>query len=367
MQTVRVSQVTVPALSTTSHRLARKRAIKGPKEPCQSEILMDLSKNVLTLTNRRNMSIAKCYTVQHQLSDYIDDTLSARQKTAVEAHLRACLHCRNEVTALKKTRTLVGSFYVTPTASDAYHARFAARLQKQIEQAPPNGLHHRISAAVARFGWQLQTCLLGCLPSPKSLSGFPGIPSRVLPVYVLLLAMSALGVATLLLHEDAPLAPVARLEQQKTGRNSRMEKDAPPQLPVGEKRALSIGTYTARDTPTGNPNEPSVTPKPLGNRQLSAASVSTRKTRTQHAELRGETFLQQDALRQYQKLPARGMLLTDTAYGLLLVQGIFGTPEEGWKPYQPKRRGNPTGFARKLLDVPLETRTIREVYDAIKL
>ncbi len=315
------------------------------------------------------MLITKCYTVQHQLSDYLDDTLSARQKTAVAAHLRACQHCRNEMKALKKTSELVGSFYVTPKASEAYHARFAARLHERMEQTPRNGLHHHIAAAVSRLGWQLQTYARRCLPSAKSLSGFPGIPSRVLPVYVLLLAMSALGIATLLLHEDAPLPPVARVEQQDTGRGSSAEKDALPQMPVGEKRALSVGTYTARETSTGTPNEPSVTPKPLGHRhrQVSAAPVAAGSTRTQPAAPRGETFLQQDALHQDEKLPTRGMLLTDTAYGLLLVQGLFGTADEGWKPYQPKWRGTPTGFGRKLRDVPLETRTIREVYDAIKL
>ena len=310
---------------------------------------------------------AKCYTVQHQLSDYLDDTLSARQKAAVAAHLRACQHCRNEMTALKKTRHLVRRFYVMPKASDAYHARFAARLHERIEQTPPNGLHHHIAAAVSRLGWQLQTYARRCLPGAQGLSGFPGIPSRVWPVYVLLLAMSALGVATLLLHEDAPLAPVARVEQQENGGGASTEEDALTQMPVREKRALSVGTYTARETPTGTPNEPSVTPKPLGHRQVSAAPFSTGRTRTQPAAPRGETLLQQDALHPDEKLPTRGMLLTDTAYGLLLVQGLFGTSDEGWKPYQPKWRGTPTGFARKLMDVPLETRTIREVYDAIKL
>ena len=326
----------------------------------------------------------KCYTLQHQLSDYIDDTLSARRKALVAVHLRVCPMCQNEVAALKKTRELVGNFYVAPAAPDAYYARFAAQLQKQMEGTPSTSLHQRIRAAVTRFGWQLQTQVFRCLPQGY-LRGYPFLTSRALPVYVLLIAMTALGVATLVLRPDVPLAPGTK-QQLWSERGTLEQPPAVAQLPVAEKRALSVGMHASQDVVASAGTDELM---PLGSRQLAPAPVTVRQTasgtngsdslrtgsphpvgvvRFQTAPTGTAWRVGTDAVlaSESASLPTRGMLLTDTAYGLLLVQGIAGT-DEGWKPYQPKRRGNLTGFARKLLDVPLETRTIREVYDSIKL
>lgn len=303
----------------------------------------------------------KCDTLQHQLSDYIDDTLSERQKAVVAAHLRACPRCQNEMAALKKTRELVGRFYVTPTAPDAYYARFAARLQERIEKAPPPGwFPQRIRAAVARFGWQLQTHLLRCLPAGRNF-----ITPRVVVLSVLLLAMSALGVATFRRVLDVPQENVSRV-QFLTPRGTLALQPERAQVPIGEKRVKNVGTYAVR--PMDNALAPLVTPKPLGSRQLSATPVPVAQATpdTNVTNVVNTLSGTPTEWRVVTELPTRGMLLTDTAYALLLVQGIAGT-DESRQPYEPKRRGPPTGFALLLLDVPLETRTIREVYDSIKL
>ena len=330
-----------------------------------------------------NMKV-KCYTLQHQLSDYIDDTLSERQKAVVAAHLRACPLCQNELAALKKTRELVGRFYVTPTAPDAYYARFAARLQERIEQRGTGTFPQRIRAAVkiiiARFGWQLQTHLLRCLSVGKNshVSHVVDTP-RVVVLSVLLLAMSTLSIVTFRHVLDVPQENV-QIQMIQTPRGT---------LPIGEKRVESVGTHAVRPPASVNPARgahaignapaPLVTPKPLGSRQLSATPVpyvgGTSGPDNSHRVVNSLSGTPTDTFdgRVVTELPTRGMLLTDTDYALLLEQSIAGpmVVDEGHQPYEPKRPRRlgepPTGFAPLLLDVPLETRTIREVYDSIKL
>ena len=324
-----------------------------------------------------------CERQKNQLSDYIDDTLSERQKAVVAAHLRACPLCQNELAALKKTRELVGRFYVTPTAPDAYYARFAARLQERIEQRG-RWFPQRIRAAVARFGWQLQTHLLRCLPVGKNshVSHVVDTP-RVVVLSVLLLAMSALGVVTFRHVLDVPQENV-QIQMIQTPRGTLALQPERVQVPIGEKRYVggtsgpdveSVGTHAVRPPEypdMSNAPAPFVTPKPLGSRQLSATPVpyvgGTSGPDNSHRVVNSLSGTPTE-WPIVETLPTRGMLLTDTDYALLLVQGIAGT-HEGHQPYEPKRHcwtSPPTGFAPLLLDVPLETRTIREVYDSIKL
>ena len=327
-----------------------------------------------------------CERQKNQLSDYIDDTLSERQKAVVAAHLRACPLCQNELAALKKTRELVGRFYVTPTAPDAYYARFAARLQERIEQRGTGTFPQRIRATVkiiiARFGWQLQTHLLRCLPVGKNshVSHVVDTP-RVVVLSVLLLAMSALGVVTFRHVLDVPQENV-QIQMIQTPRGTLALQPERAQVPIGEKQVpkqvKNVGTYAVR--PMDNALTPLVTPKPLGSRQPSATPVPVRKAAQATPDtnvtnvvnspvVQDRLILSDTEWRVVTELPTRGMLLTDTDYALLLVQGIAGT-HEGHQPYEPKRHcwtSPPTGFAPLLLDVPLETRTIREVYDSIKL
>ena len=318
-----------------------------------------------------------CERQKNQLSDYIDDTLSERQKAVVAAHLRVCPLCQNEIAALKKTRELVGRFYVTPTAPDAYYARFAARLQERIEQRGTGTFPQRIRATVkiiiARFGWQLQTHLLRCLPVGKNshVSHVVDTP-RVVVLSVLLLAMSTLGLVTFRHVLDVPQENV-QIQMIQTPRGTLALQPERAQVPIGEKRVESVGTYKENvgavyNRASQNAPAPLVTPKPLGSRQLSATPVPVAVGGTSGPDNSHRVVNSLSGTPTewpiVETLPTRGMLLTDTDYALLLVQGIAGT-DQGHQPYEPKRRGPPTGFAPLLLDVPLETRTIREVYDSI--
>ena len=313
-----------------------------------------------------------CERQKNQLSDYIDDTLSERQKAVVAAHLRVCPLCQNEMAALKKTRELVGRFYVTPTAPDAYYARFAARLQERIEQRGTGTFPQRIRAAVARFGWQLQTHLLRCLPVGKNshVSHVVDTP-RVVVLSVLLLAMSTLSIVTFRHVLDVPQEKMIQTPRGTLALQPALQPQR-AQVPIGEKRVESVGTHAVRPMPPmDNAPAPLVTPKPLRSRQLSATPVpyvgGTSGPDNSHRVVNSLSGTPTQSLSDWRvvtELPTRGMLLTDTDYALLLVQGIAG-PDESHQPYEPKRRGPPTGFAPLLLDVPLETRTIREVYDSI--
>ena len=102
---------------------------------------------------------SKCDKIERLLSDYIDATLSERQRSLVALHLRSCEACKRELVDLKKTNHLLENFYVEPEASDAYYARFTTQLQHRIEQSAPTALHQRLFAVTMRLGWQLLTQL----------------------------------------------------------------------------------------------------------------------------------------------------------------------------------------------------------------
>ena len=65
----------------------------------------------------------------------MDCTLSGRQTVIVAQHLRSCNACRFEVEALKRTKILL-HFYASPSPPEGYHDQFGHQLQQTIQQRP---------------------------------------------------------------------------------------------------------------------------------------------------------------------------------------------------------------------------------------
>lgn len=79
---------------------------------------------------------ARCSSVQRNLSDYMDRMLSGRRTVIVADHLRSCAACRRELESLKRTKALLHNFYVEPDAPNSYYDRFWLQFQDVIEERP---------------------------------------------------------------------------------------------------------------------------------------------------------------------------------------------------------------------------------------
>ena len=77
----------------------------------------------------------QCRSIQRCLSDYIDYTLSARQTMIVAQHLRFCRDCQIELEALRRTEALL-RVHVPPQPPEGYYNQFGEQLQRLIEKRP---------------------------------------------------------------------------------------------------------------------------------------------------------------------------------------------------------------------------------------
>jgi hypothetical protein len=144
----------------------------------------------------------KCNAIQRFISDYIDDTLSARDTANVETHLQSCAMCQREVDSFKKTRDLVVDFYVEHEASDNYFHEFEVKLHRSIENKGPTRLNQRIKTSVSQYIW----CLLTQLR--QSFGRYSRIRTNTLPLCAFLLLIATGFVVTHLLNQDTSTSPI---------------------------------------------------------------------------------------------------------------------------------------------------------------
>jgi anti-sigma factor RsiW len=80
-------------------------------------------------TRRARRPPARCLALLGQLSRYIDDELTPRQRRAIDAHCRDCARCKRMIAGLRRTVALCRS-----TGSTALPARTRARARARIAQ-----------------------------------------------------------------------------------------------------------------------------------------------------------------------------------------------------------------------------------------
>ena len=329
---------------------------------------------------------SKCDNIERLLSDYIDGTLSERQTADVALHLRFCGSCKREVVDLKKTNHLLENFYVEPEASDAYYARFTTRLQHRIEQSAPTALHQRLFAVATRLGWHLLTQLHRGIEHSR-LGGFLSIRQHAFPYYIFSLSLTMLVVASLLLnqvstHDDGG-SMLGRLYAAAKIRF--FSADSPTSVQPTAALAIKQDTETSaqptgmrRNVSSGRPTEPPAidsgsdvwlfTDEPMTEGYIFTALQENESDTVPSVALDIDS-----ELLAYAEIPAQGAfwarltgrdVLTESRYALLLLRGMDG--QHALQQYKRKWSGS-KGFSQKLLDVPLETLSISEVYDSREL
>ena len=328
----------------------------------------------------------KCQKTQRLLSDYIDGTLSKSQAEAVTQHLHTCRVCKREAIDLKKTCALLENFYVAPEASDTYYAWFAKTLQQRIEQRPSTTLHQQLGAVAAQVMWQLVTRVRRYIDRyvPR---GPITLRQKRLPYYALGATMVALLVVPLTLK----LMPAG--EQGEAGlrhlyavTKARLFSTAPPvshqptaTLAIQQDRTAvqpaevrrNVGRNRTTETPTPDSGSDvwQVTDDPVAEAYILTTLEKNRKETLPNVALDIDPELltyaelpNQDATWEY---PTDREVLTEGRYTLLLLQGIH-SGQHALQQYK-RKWSEVEGFSRKLLDVPLETLSITEVYDSIEL
>ena len=329
---------------------------------------------------------SKCAKIERLLSDYIDGTLSERQTTDVALHLRSCGSCKREVIDLKKTNHLLENFYIEPEASDAYYARFATRLQQRIEQSAPTALHQRLFAVATRLGWHLLTQLHRRIDHSR-LGGFLSIRQHAFPYYIFGLTLTMLVVAPLLLnqvstHDDGShvlgrLYAAAKIRFFSADSSTSVQPTAA--LAIKQDKAGAQPTDIRRNVSSGRTTETPVidsgsevwlfTDEPMTEGYIFTALQENDSDAVPSVALDIDS-----ELLAYAEIPTQGAfwarltgrdVLTENRYALLLLQGM-DAGQHALQQYERKRIGF-KGFSQKLLDVPLETLSIPEVYDSREL
>ena len=75
----------------------------------------------------------KCTDVQKYLDDYLDEVMPIDEKKAIEAHIKSCAHCRQELDACKNIRQALKSLPVEEASPDFETRVFAAvRMQHRV-------------------------------------------------------------------------------------------------------------------------------------------------------------------------------------------------------------------------------------------
>ncbi len=328
----------------------------------------------------------KCQKTQRLLSDYIDESLSERQMADVALHLDTCRTCKREAIDLKKTCHLLENFYVEPEASDAYYARFTKTLQQRIDQNPPTALHQQVRGIGARLTWQLlarvRRYIDRCVPTRLIT-----VRQKMLPYYALAATMMTLLVAPLVLKQmptgengehalghlyataKARLFSTSTPVSHQPAATLAIQQDQTTAQPAEIRRNVSRSRTT--ETPTVNSGSDlwQFTDDPVAEGYiLTTLRKNSKDTLPSVAlDIDSELLAYAELLSQATpgEYPTDREVLTDGRYALLLLQGIR-SGQHALQQYK-RKRGQFEGFSRKLLDVPLETLSITEVYDSIEL
>ena len=100
---------------------------------------------------------SQCRSIQRCLSDYIDYTLSARQTIIVAQHLRFCPYCQRELESLRRTEALL-RVHAPPRPPEGYYDQFGEQLQRLIENRP-RPIWSGATALSQAIAWRFQEFL----------------------------------------------------------------------------------------------------------------------------------------------------------------------------------------------------------------
>ncbi|MYE88157.1 zf-HC2 domain-containing protein [Candidatus Poribacteria bacterium] len=136
----------------------------------------------------------QCRSIQRCLSDYIDYTLSARQTIIVAQHLRFCRDCQLELKSLRRTEVLL-RVHVPPQPPEGYYDQFGEQVQQLIEKQP-RPVWWGATALAQLIAWRFQEFLHQLTSSFSKLISFPigwvkHSPAYVWMLLIILISLSA--------------------------------------------------------------------------------------------------------------------------------------------------------------------------------
>lgn len=136
----------------------------------------------------------QCRSIQRCLSDYIDYTLSARQTIIVAQHLRFCRDCQLELKSLRRTEALL-RVHVPPQPPEGYYDQFGEQVQRLIEKQP-RPIWWGATALAQLIAWRFQEFLHQFTSSFSKLISFPigwvkHSPAYVWMLLIILISLSA--------------------------------------------------------------------------------------------------------------------------------------------------------------------------------
>ena len=313
----------------------------------------------------------QCRSIQRCLSDYIDHTLSARQTMTVAEHLRFCRDCQFELESLQRTKALL-RVHTPPQPPEGYYNQFSEQLQRLIEKRP-QPIWWGATALLQTMTWQFQEFLHRSISSFSRLVRLPIGWIKQSPVYAWMLI--------------AVLLSMSAYQFFQAQEHNRFDA-------ANLSQALKV--------------EPTVSMEPTGNREV----ISNRERLIQIAQtppehgVRGEQDADQeievvessaDLLRWegYQPNPVsnsgltnnsdvfKAMPIHDVSPELMAVAqlsspepiaakedfsqplGVVAIPASAEIGWNDNRSLN--GVVEMLMNVPLPTFSITEVYDSVKL
>lgn len=124
----------------------------------------------------------QCHSIQRCLSDYIDYTLSSRQTLIVAQHLRFCQDCQLELESLRRTEALL-RLHVPPQPPEGYYDQFGEQLQRIIEKRS-RPIWWGATALSRAITWRFQEFLHQSISSFSKLISSPISWIKQSPVYM---------------------------------------------------------------------------------------------------------------------------------------------------------------------------------------
>ncbi len=304
----------------------------------------------------------QCRSIQRCLSDYIDYTLSSRQTMIVAQHLRFCRDCQLELESLRRTETLL-RLHAPPQPPEGYYDQFGEQLQRIIEKRS-RPVWWGATALSRAITWRFQEFLHQSIYSFWTLISFPIRWAKQSPVYawMLLAVLVSLSAYQFFQPQEQNRSNTANLSQVlKVQPTAPLQQSENRELISNREPLVKISQAFPEHVVQGSDKEIEVIESLTELSRWEGYQpdpISEGDALTTMAIDDASPELMTDA----QLLSPKPIAAREDFSQPLGVVAIPASAEIGW-------RDNPSlnGVVEMLMNVPLPSFSITEVYDSVKL
>ena len=313
----------------------------------------------------------QCRSIQRCLSDYIDYTLSSRQTMVVAQHLRFCQDCQLELESLRRTEALL-RLHVPPQPPEGYYDQFGEQLQQIIEKRsrPVWWGATTLSRAIT---WRFQEFLHQSISSFSNLISFPVGWLKQSPAYAWMLLIILIGLSA---YQSFQPQEQDRSDAVNLSQVVKVQPTAPPKE-GGNREVISNRERLVATTQTPPENV-------AQSRQNIDEEIEVIESLTELSRWEG---YQPDPVSDSSPISEsdtfKAMAIDDTSPDLMTVAqlsspepiaaredfsqplGVVAIPASAEIGWSDNRSLN--GVVEMLMNVPLPSFSITEVYDSVKL